>query len=136
VTELKVTGNRFGKTTATLLELDALVATHVLGWTEVAPFKQVHAHDPILQGVRPGVIASPYTGYKPRVPVPNYSRDIAAAWEVLEKVRGPGVEVRLFSGGWKAGWTCEVGSLASTTRETAPLAICLAALEAVGVQVK
>ena len=73
-----------------------------------------------------------------RVP-PPYSTDIAAAWEmVVEKMRAKGYEWSLETDGeeWYAGLFGprgpELELLASATASTAPHAICLAALKAVG----
>lgn len=69
----------------------------------------------------------------------NYSTSIAPAWEVVEKLddclhlREHGEE-----GIWEA-WFCGLGEPENENRvahaDTAPLAICLAALKAVGVEV-
>ncbi len=71
--------------------------------------------------------------------LPHYSTDIAAAWQVVEKMAEGGLRLSLdrFGGDpWWAefadeGW--EQG--AQATSATAPMAICLAALKAKGVEV-
>ena len=63
--------------------------------------------------------------------IPRYSTDIAAAWEVVEKMRARGLIVDLTLG---AGAYCRIGGFRPFAEErgaTAPLAICLAALKAV-----
>ena len=68
----------------------------------------------------------------------HYSTDIAAAWEVLEKMRTqlPGKEIMLYwCDGWGVGSLCQAPSTISIwdslgEAETAPHAICLAALKA------
>lgn len=77
--------------------------------------------------------------------IPNYSTDIAAAWEVVEKMRANNFLFTInMSDNFR--WECEFDLndgaflLKSDTigfgrSETAPHAICLAALEAVGVEV-
>lgn len=59
---------------------------------------------------------------------PNYSTDIAAAWEVFEKFRADGNEVSITSS--PKGWECLISSTAGYAK-TVPLAICRAALLAV-----
>lgn len=91
-------------------EVDALVAEKVMGWT-------------ISEGF--------YYGPGERVPanIPRYSTDIAAAWEVVEKMRGAaGFMLVNFAGG---GWQADIGD-ACEHAETAAHAICLAALTGVG----
>jgi hypothetical protein len=79
-----------------------------------------------------------YPDFKP------YSTNIAAAWEVVEKLdRRFWPEIRRIDDG---SWCCEIvgrgdtpaqvspGPLALEYAPTAPLAICLAALKAVGVE--
>ena len=73
--------------------------------------------------------------------VPRYSTDIAAAWQVVEKFGySPSIHVFRSHGG---KWGCKI-SLSSDPNvdaeyfgfaETAPLAICLAALKKAGVEV-
>lgn len=67
------------------IELDKLIAEKVMGWTEVE-IVQVVSGGPQLQGVKHGTIASQHTSYKPKLTIPKYSTDIAAAWEVVEKL--------------------------------------------------
>ncbi len=71
---------------------------------------------------------------------PKYSTDIAAAWEVVEKLRAfkhPEDSAASFvvevywEGGYIAGWTWHEAVYGMCRAETAPHAICLAALEAV-----
>ena len=62
---------------------------------------------------------------------PPYSSDIAAAWEVMDKMPQPGIYKR--GSAWRAH--SEVATNAWADAETAPMAICLAALKAVGVEV-
>lgn len=65
--------------------------------------------------------------------VPCFSTDIAAAWLVVEKLRGMDCGVHLNC--YVTSWDCEIvnpGGLSCVVRDqpTAPLAICLAALKA------
>jgi len=65
--------------------------------------------------------------------IPHYSTDISAAWEVVEKLRGVW-DIRSMSKTWVAILSVQVGTSdkrVGEEAETAPLAICLAALKAV-----
>lgn len=141
-------------------ELDALVAEKVMGW---------RAHSPgypslvDINGVPTGWLAS---GQGSQGDDPDFrpSTDIAAAWEVVEKISQlfkdkmikwsdsllmeelcNGIRIQKVDDYWKAGLTSGEDSLhgeehpfmanRSAVGETAPHAICLAALKAVGVEV-
>lgn len=102
-------------------ELDALVAEKVMDvgveWWNGEPFYVV-TQDGHISAYR----------------LAAYSTDIAAAWEVVEKMRERRADfyIRFVS-----TWTVEFDSVAGdyngyTDGDTAPLAICLAALKAVG----
>jgi hypothetical protein len=107
------------------LELNELVAEHVLGWRR-----------------REGVVFSNESRWQPPDSVgwdwlPDYSGDIAAAWQVVEKLTGGMVQFRLertASGRTYAKFVdctwpaCLVGGASATA---APHAICKAALLAV-----
>lgn len=104
-------------------ELDALVAEKVMGWVCICERK--HQLCPV------------HDSY--------YSTDIAAAWQVVERLKHDGWNVSI---GGDNGWGCTFykvlvrGNDAFTSTwteshgpinaENAPLAICLAALKAVG----
>jgi hypothetical protein len=99
--------------------LDALVAEKVMGWRWEDCFR---AYTGVLT-VRHEEYGGP----------PFYSTDIAAAWDVVEKMRERRADfyIRFVS-----TWTVEFDSVAGdyngyTDGDTAPLAICLAALKAV-----
>ncbi len=77
----------------------------------------------------------------------NYSTDIAAAWDVVEKLRSMGKSVSLYNRATKHGevepFGCEIengtyqgepATWFSDWQESAPHAICLAALSACGVK--
>jgi len=90
-------------------ELDALVAEYVMNWPTMHPLSRLR---------------------------PLYSTDIAAAWAVLEKLRSLGFNVELQ--GDADGWEClflDYPEIGRCEGDTAPFIICLAALEAVGVEV-
>jgi hypothetical protein len=78
---------------------------------------------------------------KPKLP--DYLGDITAAWQVVEKMRENGILLRIEVRAscyvvravtWDVDNDCEK-LLAYSGQDTAPLAICLAALKAVGVDV-
>lgn len=82
-------------------------------------------------------------------PIPNYSTDMIAAWQVVEKMMtlrrfdtppeyehdsmAFHVQVKAWrsSSGW--GWSCETNNTWVACSDTAPQAICLCALKAVGI---
>lgn len=116
-------------------ELDALVAEQVMGldvhWSS--------SNEPLLT-----VRSAPNAHHHKELP--PYGTDIAAAWEVVEKVGGKAyVEMGLRNdAGDGADWCATFGHAEGNTKwiedggafaETAPLAICLAALKAVGAEV-
>lgn len=103
--------------------LDALVAERVMGLMahRITVNEALHL---MTNGPRPG---------EP-VPVRFYSTDIAAAWEVVEKLHLCELGM-LVDGEGSASWRCVFGGPAFAEAHTAPLAICLAALKAVGVEV-
>lgn len=125
-------------------ELDREVAERVMGWTDLEWTKQYHTSELSLQGVIPGTLAAPHTGYKTKHVVPKYSTEIAAAWEVVEKLQkfNPFWESDGFmefdlspTSGFDGhrGWQCNFGD--DTTQafaDTAPHAICMAALASNG----
>ena len=123
-------------------ELDALVAEKVMGWTA---WRSKHGYFNITDGDGNSHTCDPATSkYDPetgeRLPepkwwdysteLPDYSTDIAAAWPLVERfgitVYAPTRERHDWVAAIKIG-ACEVAH-----GETAPLAICLAALKAVG----
>lgn len=124
-------------------ELDALVAEKVMGlcieraWYDARGYRLPDPHDP--------EIPCHEIYYAPRgaanfgtLEIPHYSRDIEAAWEVVEKLTERfSVLVGQFHRG---GTACKLTSWeidgemihANMLAEAAPLAICRAALKAVG----
>lgn len=108
-------------------ELDALVAEKVMG-LNIRPVVHEYGLSPQLK-LAPGSIN--YVGTYTEIPeVPPYSTDIAAAWGVVEKLRERGFGFSL-NDGWIA-WFLAGRSDWHADAETAPHAICLAALKAVG----
>ncbi len=119
-------------------ELDAAVAEHVMGLdVEVTVFEPTtpegHAD---WYGPCDGFADGECSVCKGSVShnSPYYSTSIAAAWEVVEKVGA--VRIELFSDGWYAQFGSFQHNRKFTTKagvaDTAPHAICLAALAAVG----
>ena len=123
-------------------ELDALVAEKVMGWTW-------GEYSPPVEG--PSKILRPPESWAPspdRAPgsevscpgwhfrVPQYSTDIAAAWEVVEKMvpikYGFNLAIESPPGPW-GDWEVHFynGGTHLAFADTAPLAICRAALLAV-----
>ena len=108
-------------------ELDALVAERVMGWTRV-----VRARETLWQ--------SPKAGTWPIVAsrLPHYSTDIAAAWQVVERMRADGWVCEVFGSdtanaeGYSVTlWRPDTSGSSVTQNATAPLAICRAALAAI-----
>ena len=111
-------------------ELDALIAEKVMGWIQLAgngPL--VHPKTDCLYGYDKGDSLHEF--------VFHYSTQIADAWQVVEKFMPDSVHIDVYHGGCtvkiKTGYF-ESGSVKflSGSAPTAPLAICLAALKAVG----
>ena len=112
-------------------ELDALIAEKIIGWrVDYDSYRHwtdipgVKAKDLILS--EPGYI---FHGEKTIEDVPHYSTDIAAAWQVAEKVR---LTVAPFGADM---WSATHDGKYFRVEHSAPYAICLAALRACGVEV-
>ena len=108
--------------------LDSIVAMQVMGW------KQSPA------GNYPWQLAPPEAESMAPVKLcPNYSTDIAAAWEVVEKVLEDDslglsiydTQLSFHRRDWIVHFIREKGMWAGSEAETLPLAICRAALLAV-----
>jgi hypothetical protein len=98
-------------------ELDALVAEKVMGWT-------IYDDGIMDQGAKGRTWASEW----------HPSTDIAAAWEVVEKVQqatGCSAVVQKHARAYEC-WFIGSGQKETQWADTAPLAICRAALKAVG----
>jgi hypothetical protein len=91
-------------------ELDQRVAIEVMGWTLYAGNRNYRQSGE---------------------PVPDYSTDIAAAWLVVEALLARGIYVCVEYASGR--WNCWAGTV-NVHAETAPLAICLAALKATEVR--
>lgn len=107
-------------------ELDALVAEKVMGW-KVLRHKDFPDHPDVDFTKEHGVLMR----------TPHFSTDIAAAWEVvgkLEKSHDFELIHLIYHGmGDARGWFIKLdGNRVGFPQETAPHAICLSALKAVG----
>lgn len=115
------------------IDIDALVAERVMGWT---------------RSTRPGDYPWKLPNGKQSIITPDYSTDIAAAWQVVEKLaeRGIALNIGPYWGhppkheGWHVELDIALDTLPDldtipigdryTVAPTAPLAICRAALKA------
>ena len=67
------------------------------------------------------------------VPVPEYSTDLAAAWEVMARfLHDWQIDIHGCAEGWEVALLSQEGDEVFGESDTAPLAICRAALKAVG----
>lgn len=119
-------------------EIDALVAEKVMGWM---PF-------PLADGeVMEGYYYNGITTWP--TPAPNYSTNIADAWQVVEMLSDEYEYDHVTISSSNKVWYCDIvknlpanedGELDSDvwdhTASTAPMAICLAALKAMGVEIE
>jgi hypothetical protein len=109
-------------------ELDAMVAEQVMKWTKfIGTGGGTYWNDE----------SGHFVGGDTRWPVPPYSSDIAAAWEIVEDFGSSFVSLTHAygeaDGEIQDGWWCEVigpGYAMRQFADTAPLAICRAALAA------
>lgn len=115
-------------------EMDALVAEKVMGctWEEWETGKALYAPDGKklakrlkIDGMALTICDINGSECVPTRPLPRFSEDIATAWEVVAKLARPLKVV------WTGRvWVCEVfGEPCSQEADTAPLAICRAALK-------
>lgn len=126
--------------------LDAMIAEHVMhtekywairwggsGYGDFPTYDEAVIHELKIFGDRRAIII-PYWDE------PCYSTDISAAWQVVEKLGMVTIENATPHGPWSVGFTahdCEgEPHWVHVEADTAPLAICLAALKACGVEVE
>lgn len=114
-------------------EIDALIAKHVMGLTverKRFPFDY-------LEGDR----GDPYDYIDTQTnwPIPDYTTSVSDAWRVVQQMQHDYWRLRLVGmpkGEWMARfWKYDTGEAEKAVADTAPMAICLAALEAKGVEV-
>ena len=117
-------------------ELDALVAEKVMGWVVVRKQSIANA---MGQHVMDDYVGQPSIGVTQPVLVPRYSLMIQEAWKVADHLRNRSQFVAVLSGMGPQGvqpWICKInrdGGFLEERADTAPVAICLAALKAVGI---
>jgi hypothetical protein len=114
-----------------LRKIDALVAEHVMGWANI------DVPDAKIPSLVIGVRYDMHGGVPAHWEVPSYSTNLAAAWEVVEKLTEEGYEFWVSGDGRVELYDQDDNQFHAgySTRRTAPLAICLAALKAKGVEV-
>lgn len=119
-------------------ELDALIAEKVMGWEMVDA--TIYRWWGLVMGpkefstIRAVALIPP--GETEIQLVPSYSTDIEAAWEVVEslQIKGYGFildNMEHFLGNWQAHFELNANAWAEEAN-SAPLAICRAALKAIG----
>ena len=116
-------------------ELDMLVAEKVMGWSNsIGSARSDHMWGIMDFDDKGPVLAANF---------PSYSEDIAAAWELMEKLKGPEMGVSICTL-WEQPntfkWIAKIEFLGTerfefAVEESAAHAICLAALKAIGVKV-
>ena len=114
-------------------ELDALVAEKVMGLR----VKWATSYDGEPHPVCPSLTDARAEDWEP---CPWYSTDVADAWEVVERLRQMdyvGLVVKAYPLGLKDQYVASVpgSTTAFAEAQTAPHAICVAALKAVGAEV-
>lgn len=125
-----------------LRDIDRLVAEHVMG---------LHIEDGMLteRWIADADYVAQFSEMDPQAPklgqqiilrniVPFYSADISAAWQVVEKLKrlnaDEDIHIEHLYGEWAVS-TCHTDDWEfNTSAATAPLAICLAALAAYGIE--
>jgi hypothetical protein len=115
-------------------ELDMLAAIHVMGWELKMPSRvYVIRRESNLPAIDTGKMFNkgPHQNrWKP-------TRNIAQAWEVIEKLQP--FAFGLLYEKLDLQWYCEIEypalKVSNTEAETAPLAICMAALKAKGIDI-
>jgi hypothetical protein len=125
-------------------QLDLLVAEKVMGWVkETDPNELKRLEIGLIPDDRRRWLKRPGGGW--RYFAPAYSIDIAAAWQVIEKMLAMDIGIKVSRMPNNEMWHStlyvkdEDGKYMATCEDrfeadTAPLAICMAALKAVGVE--
>ena len=122
-------------------ELDAIVAEKVMGWEKFlidqsAPY---YSDEDKKRGYfwMIGTVSVGCTNNDGSPKCPRYSTNIAAAWEVVEKLRGVW-DIRSMSTTWVVRLSIQVGTSdkrVGAEAETVQHAICLAALKAMEINI-
>lgn len=132
-------------------ELEILVCEHIFGWTWVTEDDEQPHQTPFLVSPDRGIgiyypkVAAQFPDIQPTF-LPPYSTSIAAAWEVVEKLKADGWDIHLDSvgfnndieGEWRTFFSLddESGDQCAWVHEdgdTAAESICKCALAAVGI---
>ena len=123
-------------------ELDALIAEKVMG-LKLRKKKVPNGHG--HPAAHYNLVDFWYSDHEKIGHLPHYSTDISAAWQVMEKLKArvtyPGY-VDVATNNDKGGWSCCLversgeGGHPAISAPTAQLAICLTALDAVGIKVQ
>lgn len=122
-------------------ELDARIAERLFGWTGLDPTARWGKYDCGDPGCEWTCVDEPWCrglGISPNArhgmpkPYPRFSEDIAAAWHIVEKL-GLSVGPTADDAGYRDGWFAEKPErvISFAKAQTAPHAICLAALKAI-----
>ena len=105
-------------------ELDGLVAEKVMGWRRPDA-------DRTFQPWHTGEHVGEHSPYGLPVSLPHFSLDIGAAFKVIEHLVSSRLNVGFTLGSRNGTWAIGIGHRCSAVAETAPHAICLAALKMV-----
>jgi hypothetical protein len=130
-----------------LNELDALVGTYLTGETPQTHWEDSNTHfqfstveealealhDPFFRQFTPEEEAKPtvFTQVKPYC---RYSSDLAVAWRAVEQLSANGEPLQVHRDASR--WVAAFGKSPAVTGPSAPVAICLAALRARGIDVE
>lgn len=111
-------------------ELDARVAEKVMGWTREDAYKRYILRSPETDMAATVWDGSGFNDLSAISRIPHFSTEIGAAWSVVQKIAmtyGLIFHLELYQTGT---WQCWLGDCRERA-DTAPLAICLAALKVV-----
>jgi len=121
-------------------EMDALIAEKVMGWHSDGEKYPIYCfvnptNNPIYDQIYVYKTKKDDDNGTPKA-CDSFSRNISAAWEVVEKMNTSDLGIELISMTGNTLWIChlykrERGEVICDTSGTAPLAICRAALKAV-----
>lgn len=112
-------------------EIDALIAEHVMGWTDIGFF--TGGNEP--KGCPNDDYNEDYPNNKHWEWVLNYSTDIAAAWEVVKKLVGECDSIEMSKVCGSSHFHCYINN-GEGVDKSAPMAICKAALKEKGVEIE
>ncbi len=132
---------------ASLTDLDALVGTRLTGESPVTHWEDGHTHfvfssveealeslqDPYYQHFKPPDSNAPRV-LREIKEFRRYSTDLSAAWDVDETVSSPVAPLQVACEADR--WVASFGKGPAVVAESAPVAICMAALQARGIAVE